>query len=146
MQNCGNASGEFESRAYVDTGPIGWSARLQRLRVSEWTSKEYLSHFIRSLVRSGFLGVLLTSIRVIEEEKAKLTPDLCGTCTRCLDACPTGALVAPYKMDATKCISYLTIEHKGEIAPELMEGMGRQVFRLTDICPGCVSVESEVAN
>jgi len=65
-------------------------------------------------------------------------PDRCGSCRRCLEACPTGALTAPYQMDATKCISYLTIEHCGPIAPELMEGMGRQVFGCDicqDVCP-----------
>ena len=67
-----------------------------------------------------------------------VVPDRCGTCRRCLDACPTDALFAPYQMDATRCISYLTIEHRGAIAPELMEGMGRQVFGCDicqDVCP-----------
>ena len=67
-----------------------------------------------------------------------LQPDRCGSCRRCLEACPTGALLAPYQMDATKCISYLTIEHRGVIAPELMEGMGRQIFGCDicqDVCP-----------
>jgi len=68
----------------------------------------------------------------------QLVPDRCGTCRRCLDACPTGALIAPYQMDATKCISYLTIEHKGVIGEELMGSMGRQVFGCDicqDVCP-----------
>jgi epoxyqueuosine reductase QueG len=65
-------------------------------------------------------------------------PDRCGTCTRCIEACPTHALDTPYQMDATLCIAYLTIEHKGPIAEELMPGIGRQVFGCDicqDVCP-----------
>jgi epoxyqueuosine reductase len=82
--------------------------------------------------------VLLTSIDVEPEAGNWMVADRCGTCRRCLDACPTNALFAPYQMDATKCISYLTIEHHGPIAPELMSGMGRQVFGCDicqDVCP-----------
>jgi epoxyqueuosine reductase len=82
--------------------------------------------------------VLVTSLEVQAEQQALTVPDRCGSCRRCLDACPTEALIAPYQMDATKCISYLTIEHRGEIAPELMTGMGRQVFGCDicqDVCP-----------
>ena len=64
--------------------------------------------------------------------------DRCGTCTRCIDACPTEALVAPREMDASRCIAYLTIEKKGSIAQELRTGMGRQVFGCDicqDVCP-----------
>ena len=65
-------------------------------------------------------------------------PDRCGTCTRCLDACPTQALTAPRQMDASRCIAYLTIEKKGSIPEELRAGMGRQVFGCDicqDVCP-----------
>ncbi len=82
--------------------------------------------------------MLLTSLEAAPELQQLTVPDRCGTCRRCLDACPTGALFAPYQMDATQCISYLTIEHRGTIAPELMEGMGRQVFGCDicqDVCP-----------
>jgi epoxyqueuosine reductase len=69
---------------------------------------------------------------------ALVAPDRCGSCTRCIEACPTGALTDPYQMDATRCIAYLTIEHKGPIAESLMGGMGRQVFGCDicqDVCP-----------
>jgi epoxyqueuosine reductase len=82
-----------------------------------------------------FLGVIVTSI--------ELTPDIpaadrCGTCTRCIDACPTQALIAPHELDSNKCISYLTIEKRDSIHEELREGMGRQVFGCDicqDVCP-----------
>ncbi len=129
--------GEFESRAYVDTGPI-----VERpLAVAAglgWTGKNTcLIH--PQLGSWGFLAVLLTSLETHPEPKtAELVPDRCGSCTRCIDACPTQALDAPYQMDATRCIAYLTIEHKGPIAEELMPGMGRQVFGCDicqDVCP-----------
>jgi epoxyqueuosine reductase len=85
------------------------------------------------------LAVLLTSLEVAaKDRRAGLVADHCGTCTRCIDACPTNALDVPYKMDATRCIAYLTIEHKGPIAEQFAEGIGRQVFGCDicqDVCP-----------
>lgn len=130
--------GEFESRAYVDTGPVV-ERSLATAAGLGWTGKNTcLIH--PKLGSFGFLAVLLTSLDLgPEDQRAKLTvTDHCGTCRRCLDACPTGALIEPYRMDATKCIAYLTIEHKGPIAPELMEQTGRQVFGCDicqDVCP-----------
>jgi epoxyqueuosine reductase len=129
--------GTFESRAYVDTGPVV-ERSLAIAAGLGWTGKNTcLIH--PKLGSFGFLAVLLTSLEVSAEDKrVELVPDRCGSCTRCLEACPTAALTAPYQMDATRCISYLTIEHRGEIAPELMSGMGRQVFGCDicqDVCP-----------
>jgi epoxyqueuosine reductase len=130
--------GEFESRAYVDTGPVV-ERSLAAAAGLGWTGKNTcLIH--PKLGSFGFLAVLLTSLDVSPKDKRAelLVRDHCGSCTRCLEACPTGALIAPYQMDATKCISFLTIEHKGPIAPELMQGMGRQVFGCDicqDVCP-----------
>jgi len=129
--------GPFQSRAFVDTGPVV-ERIFARYAGIGWTGKNTcLIH--PKLGSFGFLAVLLTSIEADPDEKAaKLIGDHCGICTRCLDACPTGALTAPYQMDATKCISYLTIEHKGPIEPELMSGMGRQIFGCDicqDVCP-----------
>jgi epoxyqueuosine reductase len=140
--------GEFESRAYVDTGPVVERSLAVAAGLG-WTGKNTcLIH--PKLGSFGFLSVLLTSIEA--HSTAELINDHCGSCTRCLEACPTGALTAPYQMDATKCISYLTIEHKGPIAPELMSGMGRQVFGCDicqDVCPwnrkSPVSTDPELA-
>jgi epoxyqueuosine reductase len=128
--------GEFESRAYVDTGPVVERALATAAGLG-WTAKNTCLIHPR-LGSYVFLGVLLTSLEAQPEHPNWVVPDRCGTCRRCLDACPTDALFAPYQMDATRCISYLTIEHRGAIKPELMEGMGRQVFGCDicqDVCP-----------
>jgi epoxyqueuosine reductase len=129
--------GAFEARAYVDTGPIVERALAAAAGLG-WTGKNTcLLH--PKLGSFGFLACLLTSLPVEAEASMMLeVPDRCGSCTRCIEACPTDALIAPYQMDATRCISYLTIEHKGTIAPDLMDGMGRQVFGCDicqDVCP-----------
>lgn len=82
-----------------------------------------------------FLAEVLTSLDLPADAPE---PDHCGTCTRCLDACPTGAITAPYQLDATKCISYLTIEHDAPIDPALQKQMGDWLFGCDicqDVCP-----------
>lgn len=132
-----NEWGAFESRAYVDTGPVVERALAVAAGLG-WVGKNACLIHPR-LGSFGFLAVLLTSLPVAADG-ARLAPhaDRCGSCRRCLEACPTGALTMPYQMDARLCISYLTIEHRGAIAPELMAGMGRQVFGCDicqDVCP-----------
>jgi epoxyqueuosine reductase len=128
--------GAFEARAYVDTGPVVERALAAAAGLG-WTGKNTcLIH--PKLGSYGFLAVLLTSLEVEAGNTPLALPDRCGSCRRCIDACPTDALIAPYQMDAAKCIAYLTIEHRGAIAEELMKGMGRQVFGCDicqDVCP-----------
>jgi len=127
---------ECEARCYVDTGPLLERDFAARAGVG-WVGKN--TCVIHQELGSWLLlGVIVTSLEVGADVVAALHPDRCGSCTRCIEACPTDALVAPRQMDASRCISYLTIELKGSIPVELREGMGRQVFGCDicqDVCP-----------
>ena len=128
--------GEFQSWAYVDTGPVIERAWAAEAGVG-WTGKNTCT-LNQKLGSFFFLGVILTSLEVPLEARAAIATDRCGSCTRCIDACPTDALIEPRRMDASRCISYLTIEKRGSIAEELRAGMGRQVFGCDicqDVCP-----------
>ena len=122
-----------ETRAYVDTGPIVERVYAKYAGVG-WLAKN--TCVINQQIGSWlFLGVIVTSLDLSPDLPA---PDRCGSCTRCIDACPTHAFVAPYQLDSNKCISYLTIEKRGPIPEELREGMGQQVFGCDicqDVCP-----------
>ena len=128
----------FEARVYADTGPINERVFAQHAGLG-WLGKNTL--LLNSRLGSWFfLGVILTTLEIPATlGPAELPPpDLCGSCTKCLDACPTGALVEPYVMDARLCISYLTIELRGSIPEDLREPMGRHVFGCDvcqDVCP-----------
>jgi len=118
---------------YVDTGPIVERVYAKYAGVG-WIGKNtcVLNQKLGSWL---FLGVILTSVELTPDLPA---PDRCGTCTRCLDACPTNAFLGPYQLDANKCISYLSIEKRGAIPNELREGMGRHIFGCDicqDVCP-----------
>lgn len=128
--------GPFESKCYVDTGPIVERAYARYAGLG-WTGKNtcLLNQKLGSWI---FLGVILMSLEVPGDQLPQLAADRCGSCTRCIDACPTGALTGPRQMDATRCISYLTIEKRGAVPLELREGIGRQVFGCDicqDVCP-----------
>jgi epoxyqueuosine reductase len=118
----------FESKTCVDTSAI-IERELAAAAGIGWIGKNTL--VLNSTIGSYFfLGEIITDLSLVSDHPE---PDHCGTCTRCLEACPTEALVAPYEMDARKCISYLTIEHRGPIEPGLAEKMGDWVFGC-DIC------------
>lgn len=128
--------GEFESRCFVDTGPLV-ERNYARSAGLGWIGKN--ACLINQEFGSWlFLGTILTSLELPPDSQSVLPPDRCGTCQRCLEACPTGALTAPHVMDASLCISYLTIEKRGEIPTELRDKMGRQIFGCDicqDVCP-----------
>ena len=121
-------SDPFEVKLCVDTSPL-----LEREIAASagigWIGKNTMV-LDRQLGSYFFLGEIVTTLDLVPDEPL---PDRCGTCTACLDACPTGAFPASYEMDASRCISYLTIEHRGDIPAQLQEQIGSWFFGC-DVC------------
>lgn len=119
-------------RSYVDTGPV-----LER----DWAAKAGLGWHGKStmLIHTSlgtwfFIGTILTTLDLPVDEPAR---DHCGRCTRCIDACPTGAITAPHQLDARLCVSYLTIELRGSIPEHLRHLIGDRVFGCDDCLDAC---------
>jgi epoxyqueuosine reductase len=127
------AGPETTTRAAVDTSAVLERDLAARAGLG-WIGKNtnLLAPDLGSLF---FIGIVLTTAALLFDETL---PDRCGTCTACLDACPTQAFLRPYVLDARRCISYLTIEHRGDVDASLREGVGEWMFGCDvcqDVCP-----------
>ena len=125
-------AGEGDVKVFVDTAPVmekplaeaaglGWQGRHTNL-----VSRDYGSWL--------FLATIFTTLDIAPDAREE---DHCGSCRACLDACPTQAFPAPYQLDARRCISYLTIEHKGHIAPEFRAALGNRIYGCDDCLAAC---------
>lgn len=126
-----NAAGG-KQKCFVDGGPVlerDWAAACG----VSWHGKSTMGIHPK-LGTWTFLSVIVTTL---EFEPDAPLPDRCGKCTRCIDACPTGAITAPHRLDARRCISFLTIENRGPIPEEFREALGDRIFGCDDCLEAC---------
>ncbi len=122
-----------EIKVFVDTAPVMEKPLAQAAGLG-WQGK-HTNLLARDLGNWFFLGAIFTTLRLAPDPPATAH---CGDCRACLDICPTDAFPAPYQLDARRCISYLTIEHKGPVDPELRPHMGNRIYGCDDclaVCP-----------
>lgn len=123
----------MEGRYYVDTGPVMDKVWAQRAGIG-WIAK-HTNVITQDFGSWVFLGELITTLELDADQPAT---DHCGTCTLCIEACPTNAIVEEYVVDSNKCLSYLTIEHKGEIEGEIRHQFENWIYGCDicqDVCP-----------
>ena len=126
-------TGPFGHRAFTDSAPV-LEVEIARRAALGWRGKHTLL-IHRDAGSMFFLGELFTTLPLPPDAPQ---PDHCGTCTRCIDVCPTGAIVAPYQLDARLCVSYLTIELEGPIPEPLRPAIGNRIYGCDDcqlVCP-----------
>jgi len=127
------AGEDHQIKVFVDTAPVMEKPLAQAAGLG-WQGK-HTNLLARDLGNFFFLGAIFTTVPIEPD-----SPDVshCGSCTACLDICPTQAFPAPYQLDARRCISYLTIEHKGPIDPDLRSALGNRIYGCDDclaVCP-----------
>ena len=130
---CGDVAKPFSYRVFTDSAPV-MEVSLARKAGTGWRGKHTLL-LSRDAGSMFFLGELYTNLPLPVDAPVS---EHCGSCTKCIDICPTRAIVAPYQLDARRCISYLTIEHKGSIPEELRPLMGNRIYGCDDcqlVCP-----------